>query len=285
MRLSPHALLGLVALACATALAAGCSDGGNPSSPGFGTMRVQMTDAPGDFDEVNLVITGVTVRRTGVDEDDDDDVDFASEGWMDVNTTSNTYDLMDLRNGVFTTIGETQLPAGTYDQIRLKIGSGSNVVIDGVTHPLIVPSGASSGLKLKGTITVVEDGTTDVGIDFDAARSIHETGNGGFILHPVVRMVPVIAAAGGSIHGTIVPDSTAATVWLLQSPDSVASTSVALDGTFQFTLLTTGTYQVRVQPEAGWRDTTLTNVVVTGGSTTELGTIALTPQAALTAQE
>src|SRR5688500_19302854 len=169
MRLSPRPLLGLVATVIAMALAAGCSDD-NPSSPGFGTMRVQMTDAPGDFDEVNLVITGVTARRVGADEDDDDEVDSASEGWMNVNTTSNTYDLMDLRNGVFTTIGEAELPAGTYDQIRLMIGSGSNVVIDGVTHPLVVPSGASSGLKLKGTITLVEGGTTDVGIDFGAAR-------------------------------------------------------------------------------------------------------------------
>jgi hypothetical protein len=275
MRLSPRPLLGLVATVIAMALAAGCSDDG-PSNPSFGTMRVQMTDAPGDFDEVNLVITGVTARRVGADEDDDDEVDSASEGWMNVNTTSNTYDLMDLRNGVFTTIGEAELPAGTYDQIRLQIGSGSNVVIDGVTHPLVVPSGASSGLKLKGQITLVEGGTTDVGIDFDAARSIHETGNGTWILRPVVRMVPVIA--GGSIRGTIVPDSTAATVWLLQDPDSVASTAAALDGSFQFVLLPTGTYQVRVEPDSGWRDTTLTNVNVSGGQTTDLGTIQLTAQ-------
>jgi hypothetical protein len=273
MRTALRPTLALVALGLSLGLAAGCGDSG-PSSPGFGTMRVRMTDAPGEFDEVNLVLTEVSVRRDGA-VSDSDSVDVESE-WIVLSDGPATYDLMDLRNGVFATIGEADLPAGRYSQVRLKIGSGSTVVVDGVSHPLVIPSGSQSGLKLIGDFTVTDGGTTDIGLDIDAARSIHETGNGKWMMKPVVRVMPV--SVSGGIRGTIVPDSTAATVWLLQLPDSVGSTVAALDGRFQFVLLAPGTYDVRVEPDSGYRDTTITGVLVSGGSTTDLGTVTLTAQ-------
>ena len=259
-----------LALALTLGLAAGC--GSSPSSPGSGTMRVRMTDAPGDFDEVNLVITEVSVRRTSAASDSDS----VSGEWLVISDGSATYDLMDLRNGVFATIADDELPAGSYDQVRLKIGEGSTVVVDGVSHPLVVPSGASSGLKLVGAFDVEDGGTTDIGLDFDAARSIHETGNGRWMLKPVVRVMPL--ALAGSIRGRIVPDSTDATVWLVQGAESLATTAAALDGRFQFSVLEAGTYTVAIHPDSGWRDTTLTGVVISGGSSVDLGDVALTPQ-------
>lgn len=273
MRTALRPTLALVALGLSLGLAAGCGDGG-PSSPGYGTMRVRMTDAPGDFDEVNLVLTEVSVRRDGA-APDSDSVDVDGE-WIVLSDGPATYDLMDLRNGVFATIGEADLPAGSYSQVRLKIGSGSTIVVDGTSHPLVIPSGSQSGLKLVGDFDVTDGGTTDIGLDFDAARSIHETGNGKWMMKPVVRVMPV--SASGGIRGTIVPDSTAATVWLLQLPDTVGSTVAALDGHFQFAVLAAGTYDVRVEPDSGYRDTTITGVIVSGGSTTDLGTVTLTPQ-------
>jgi hypothetical protein len=41
--------------------AAGCGSD-NSSAPGFGTMNVRMTDAPGDFEHVNLVVVEVSAR-------------------------------------------------------------------------------------------------------------------------------------------------------------------------------------------------------------------------------
>jgi hypothetical protein len=272
MRLDLRSTLPVAAIALSVALAAGCGSN-SPSGPGFGTMRVQMTDAPGDFDEVNLVVTEVAVHRESAVSDTDT---VFTDGWIVLSDGPATYDLIDLRNGVFATIGETDLPAGQYDQIRLKLGAGSTVVVDGVSHSLVVPSGAQSGLKLIGDFDVNEGSMTDVGLDFDAARSIHETGNGTWMLRPVVRVMPMLS--GGSITGRVVPDSTASTVWLLQAPDSVASTMVELDGDFGFVLVPAGTYSVRVEPDSGWRDTTITGVTVAPGATTALGTIALTPQ-------
>ena len=275
-----RSLLSVLFVAFAVAVAAGCGSD-SPSSPspdGYGTLRVRMTDAPGEFDAVNLVITEVSVRGETVTTPEDTDTVLidASGEWVVLSDGPKTFDLIQLQNGVFATIGEGSLPAGHYQEVRLRIGTGSTVVVDGVTYPLTVPSGAQTGLKLKGAFDVVEDGVTDLGIDFDAARSIHETGNGKWMMRPVARMVPV--AASGGIDGTIVPDSTAATVWLLQAPDSVASTVPALDGSFRFAMVPPGTYDVRIEPEGAWRDTTFTGVTVSSGSTTHLGVVALTPQ-------
>ena len=51
-----------------------------------------------------------------------------------------TRDLLELRNGVFAQLAVGNVPAGHYTQVRLHLGAGSNVVVDGVTHPLDVPS-------------------------------------------------------------------------------------------------------------------------------------------------
>jgi hypothetical protein len=261
--------LGLAVAALALGLAAGCAS--NPSAPGSGTMRIRMTDAPGDFDEVNLVITEVSARQDAVA-----DSDSVAGGWIVLSDGSATYDLLDLRNGVFVTIGEGSVPAGRYGQVRLKIGTGSTVVIDGVSHPLVVPSGAQSGLKLVGDFDVPDGGTFDIGIDFDAARSIHQTGNGTWMLKPVLKVMAV--ASAGSIRGRIVPDSTATTLYLIQSPDTLSSTAAGLDGRFQFSVLSPGSYTVAIAPDSGYRDTTIAGVTVTTGATTDLGDVALTPQ-------
>jgi len=167
MRL-PHLLL-LLATAVAVAVLAGCgSDHG--TKPGFVTVRISMTDAPGDYDAVNVVVREVRVHAAGDGEDG---------GWITVRAAADTtIDLLSLTNGGFVTLGSELVPAGTYDQLRLVLGSGSTIVVDGVESPLKVPSGEQSGIKVKGRFTVPAGGSVDVGLDFDAAHSIHQTGNG-----------------------------------------------------------------------------------------------------------
>src|SRR5262249_3681515 len=149
----------------------------------------------------------------------DSDSTSSSGGWRTLSTTTNTFDLMKLQNGVFTTIGEGALPAGDYTQIRLKLGAGSTVVVDGTTFSLKVPSGMESGLKLVGNFNVPPGGTTDVGLDFDASRSLHETGSGQWMLKPVVKAFTMTAA--GSVRGIVLPDSLVTSVFAIQAPDTL----------------------------------------------------------------
>src|SRR6185436_3198685 len=88
--------LALCVLLAAGALA-GCSND-DATGPRTGTMSVRMTDAPSQYDHVNLVITQVSVHRGSTVPADSDSV----SGWQVISTSPLTVDLLTLRNGVFT---------------------------------------------------------------------------------------------------------------------------------------------------------------------------------------
>lgn len=262
----------LAALFLLLALASCSSD---PTAGKLGHVTVQLTDAPGDYEEVNLVVTGVSIHR-GDDED--------SGGWESLTLDSTTvYDLLELRNGVFAQLAEGDVPAGHYTQIRLHLGAGSNVVIDGTTHSLTVPSGMQSGYKLVGEFDVPAGGGVELTLDFDAARSIHRTGNGRYMLRPTVRVIVNQVATTGNIIGHLLPEGVDATIYAISGPDTVQTTVAGADGRFDLAALLPGSYSVAIHPEAAYRDTTLTDVAVSAGATTDVGDVELTPVATGTA--
>ena len=114
-----------------------CSDSTSPET-GQGQLKITMVDSPAGYDQVNIVVTRVEVHKSGSD---------SSSGWFVINNNTATYDLLLLRNGASVVLGNHSLDAGHYTQIRLIIGTGSNVVVDGVTYPLEVPSGAANRCK------------------------------------------------------------------------------------------------------------------------------------------
>lgn len=200
-------LILLASLALLALALSGCAN--KPAGMHFGTVQMRLTDAPGDIEALHLVINQVSVHRAGsigdadeVDDDDNDvedpdnDVEEVGEdsGWEVVTSEPMTVDLMTLRNGVFTGLGTAVVPAGRYTQIRLKLGEGSDVVIDGVTHPLVVPSGLQSGLKLIHPFTVPPEGFVDLLLDIDAQQAVSESTDGKWMLHPTVK---VTQSSGG----------------------------------------------------------------------------------------
>jgi len=248
----------------------GCSS--HPNGTDLGTVKLNLTDAPGDFQAVNIVVTQVSIHRAG-NEDSDSGSDA---GWEVLSDTTHTYDLLELRNGVFTTLAVGEIPAGHFTQIRLKLGEGSNVVVDGVTHPLTVPSGMQTGLKLVGEFDVPAGGLLELTLDFDANRSVILTGNHTYKLKPTVRVVPTIVS--GAIIGHLLPEGVDATVFAITNGDTVQTTNALDDGRFSLGSLLAGTYSVAVHPAADFRDTTLTEIQVNTGATTDVGDIQLTAQ-------
>jgi hypothetical protein len=233
----------------------------------MGTVHVMLTDAPAVYDSIVLAVRDVAIH-TG-------DGDSASD-WTTFTPPQASYDLLQLRNGVFATLGSVMLPAGHYTQVRLRLAPGSYVVENGVRHDLTVPSGLQTGLKLVGGFDVPSGGNVDLGIDFDAARSIHQTGAGTFMLKPTAK-VEVIRTTG-SIAGTVAPASPPSTVRALSGPDTVATAIPDTSGAFVMALLPPGLYDLAIQAPAGWRDTTLSGVGVTVGQTTNVGQVQLAAQ-------
>ena len=246
----------------------GCSK--HATGPGIGTISLRMTDDPADFQEVNLSITQVSAHLEGTGGESD-----STDGWQVLRTEPLNVDLLTLRNGVFTTLAIAQVPAGHYTQIRLKLAPGSNVVVDGITHPLTVPSGLQSGYKLVGDFDVPAGGLIGLTLDFDAARSIVLTGSGTYLLKPTARVIATITS--GSITGHVLPDSVSTAVYAIQAADTIGSAQTS-GGNFTVSALPSGTYSLAFHPATAYRDTTLAGVVVNPGATTNVGTVQLTPQ-------
>jgi hypothetical protein len=187
----------------------GC--GKHPSQPGMGQVTLRLTDDPVALEAVNLVVDQVSIHRAGdegereggedsLEVDDggehgdsldvnDDEEGGHSGGWEVLSQEQHTFDLLTLRNGVVTTLASGTVPAGHYTQVRLKLGPGSNVVVNGQSHPLVVPSGMQSGLKLVGQFEVNSGETKELTLDFNAAKSVVLATDGSYRLSPTIKLV------------------------------------------------------------------------------------------------
>jgi hypothetical protein len=245
----------------------GCSKSNTIEPSTTGTLELRMIDSPAGYDEVNIVVDSIRVH---VDNGD------TTSGWVTLNHMTATYNLLKLTNGLDTLIARADVPTGLYSQIRLFIGSGSNVVVDGITHPLTTPSGSQSGVKLNVHSLIQPDVKYILTIDFDANRSIVKTGNPhnpDYILKPVIRTVAT--GVTGIISGIVLPESTKSAIWGYTSTDTV-STFADTTGHFKLVYLSPAIYSVHIVPsDTMYRDTTLSNVVVNAAQTTSLGTINL----------
>jgi hypothetical protein len=251
-------LLSIVALA-------GCESSTKPSSTSQGEIRIRLVDGPAVYDAVNIVVTEVSVHSA--------DADSAS-GWVVLNNTTRTYDLLTLRNGASEILGDATLAAGHYTQIRLKLADSCTIVVDGLTHPLEVSSGAQSGLKLNHQFEIAANTLYELTLDFDAMHSIHVTGNDRYKLSPVIRVVA--NEVSGTISGTILPPLSGASVFTLAGADTVSTFADAVTGEFRLMALPAEVYAVHIIPGViAYRDTTITDVAVVAGQNTNLGTIML----------
>ncbi len=149
---------------------------------GEGSMRVRMTDDPGDYLQVN-----VDVREVEVHYDN-------GNGWVSLPTNDSIYNLLDLQNNVNVILAPTsQMPVGNVSQMRLKLGPNNSIMLnDSTTLPLTVPSGEQSGLKININQYIAANSTVDILLDFDAGKSILLTGNGEYKLKPVIHVDDVI---------------------------------------------------------------------------------------------
>ena len=254
MRIRPMLMILPVLVALAGCSKAVPTDPFTGMDPSMGRMTVLMTDAPADYDAVNLVVEEVSVVGSST---------------VVLSSSVMTVDLLGLTNGVFTTIGDATLPVGHYRELLLELGPGSTVVVDGVTHPLMVPS---SKLHLEGSFDVTSGAMTVLQLDFDASKSIKVTGSGKYMLQPHVRVLS--ANQAGSITGLVAPAGTSASVDVACEGEPVAGTWANPDGFFQVAVLPPGTYCVTIRSTNGGM-VVVDGVVVTAGGTTSLGTITM----------
>ncbi|MBT32978.1 MAG: hypothetical protein CMO01_25245 [Thalassobius sp.] len=229
-------------------------------------IQVSLIDAPADYEAVWIDIEDVQIN---VNDDEDDE-----SGWQSLEGSElGVYDLLTLTNGEEAFLGEIELPAGKISQIRLILGDGNELTIDGSNVDLKVPSGSQSGLKLN-IHQEVEGGITyKLVIDFDAAKSIVKAGNSGnYNLKPVIRAK--MEALTGAISGVVDPADVNTVVYGIMNSDSV-STYPNENGEYLLRALEAGTYTVVAVPteESGYETISVENVTVSTGEITTIDTL------------
>ena len=168
----------LTALISSSVLFFACQkDNTDTANNGTTQLKVKMTDAPILADTVNVDIREVWVNFRS----------DSTQGWLMLNTHAGVYNLLGLQNGVDTLLAVATVPADTLRQIRFVLGSNNSIVVSGIRYPLTIPSGEESGLKIK-VNKKLNVNLDSLVIDFDAALSIHQTGNGAYILRPVLKV-------------------------------------------------------------------------------------------------
>jgi len=279
----------------ATLLAAGllaaCGGGDGGGIGGTGTMHVSLTDAPScGYDQVNVTIDRVRVNQSSTAAD-------ADGGWSEVVLSpARRVDLLTLQNGVLEDLGQTQLPAGKYTQLRLVLApndaanplANSVVPTGGSETALTTPSGQQSGLKMNVDIDVAADKIADVVIDFDACKSVVKRGNSGqYNLQPVLTVTPVLSDAGMRVVGYVDPALGLATANTLVSVQAagVPVKATAPDATGKFVLypVPVGTYDLVVTAN-GRVNAVMTGVpvITTAFTTVNSAAIPITPPVATT---
>ena len=176
--------------------AIGC--GGSPSGPsGSGSLRVMLKDSP--FHDASAVL--VTFNDVSVHQDTD--ADFTPLKFT-ADATSRTCDLLRLqKDNAQDVLGIGTLDAGHYTQVRLAVAEATLYVgapstgdacgpglipPAGTAIPLTIPSGE---VKLNREFDVPVGGTTLMSLDFDGDHSIIQTGNGSYMMKPVIAVVSV----------------------------------------------------------------------------------------------
>lgn len=182
-------------------------EGSGSNSSGTGTLSLSLGDAPLVDDES---VTGVYITIAGIEYHTSDG------GWKtmdEFNTSVNPVNLLDWREGKSISLGDFQLPAGKYTQMRFmldaaeeqqrpKSNTGCFIEINDVNETLYVPSGSQTGFKAIGNYVVPRNGRVAMTADFDVRKSIVRSGDGSYYkLKPTIKLV--VTNEAGTIKGTL----------------------------------------------------------------------------------
>jgi len=180
-RIFPTLVLAALLAACGTDSGSSGGDGGNAGDIDSG-FSLRLTDAAfEDAARVDITFTEVQLRKTSGD-------------WLTIPVKpAQKIDLAALQ-GTKTEnlLSNVKIDAGDYDELRLIVSTASmantiDLIAGGVVE-LMIPSGGTSGLKLKGNFSISDSRPTAIVVDVDLRQSIITAGPN-YIMRPVLRLI------------------------------------------------------------------------------------------------
>jgi hypothetical protein len=192
------------------ALLAGCAKEkpAEPMKVATGRLVLMLTDRPiAGMEVVKLPVTisGIAVHKAGagetapkaegVEATEADQEEEKGEDWINI-PLDKEIDLIELRTdsgeSIKKLLGETMLEPGRYTQIRLSVVKASITVKEGSTEKSFdLEILGKNRLKIVREFQVLENGETEIVLDFDAERSVIRTGKDEYKLRPTIKLSSV----------------------------------------------------------------------------------------------
>lgn len=271
--------------------------GCNEDSPGdmnndlknSGKVIFKITDAPFPSDlvaEANITVDQVFLLQNELAETEEENEGVEEDnlpGFFTIDLAEDsTFNLLELSNGITAFMGEVEVPAGEYREIRMHILDAEIILTDGTVYDLKVPGGSASGLKIKisPSVFVVEGEATEILLDFDVSRSFVAKGNfnqktgknnlKGFNFKPVIRAVPQVAAGqlSGAVSDTSGEVLENALIALISGTDTVTTAITTAEGYYAIIGIPDGTYSLACSKE-NYESQVLDNLDVAAGDVIE----------------
>lgn len=171
-----------------------CNDGNE--DPSFkGKASVKATDAAVDAQNVSAVYLSV------------DEIQATANGQTRTVVAFNTpqkFNIMAYQNGATYFMGEGDLDAGSYSDLRFITSSSADSYVemkDGTTKQLEIENGSTTGYRIQGAFDIAASTTTDLVADIDLRKALVTTANGTFKLRSTARVVTENQT--GKIKGTV----------------------------------------------------------------------------------
>jgi hypothetical protein len=249
-------------------------------------LVVYLTDGPLRLDTVNLDIKNVEVKldtnasHMSDDRFGDDDLDSLNDRkhhdgfgiWDTLGFTPGVYNIAALRNGVDQSIA-TGSVVGTIRKIRLTLGTNNSIIQNGITYPLVVNSKYVyvSIKKKHHQKDSVNTSATALRIDVDLFRSIKLV-NGTYYFLPYLK--PFNDSDFAKLSGIVLPADAKPLVTVYSTTDT-AYAIPERNGYYKVRGLTAGTYSINFKAMNGYKDTTISNIVLNLGQETKAPSIVL----------
>ena len=277
----------------------GCQEVSNDQT---GRIIVKITDAPFPIDfieDASVTITKVEMRleeMSGENEEGEVEEGEVEEGEVEESPFitlfegSETFNLLELRNGVMATFLDLEIPVGNYNLIRIYVENARIAVKGYDTYSVKVPSGSQTGVKvfMKPSLKVAGGLTAEVVLDFSLEKSFVLKGNmntpagiKGFNFKPVIRAVNNTIA--GSVEGVVSDTAGVLLPGVLVSigQDAVLSSATTDgDGFYAMPGILPGIYTMSAE-FAGYNTLSVEGVEVVEGNKT-VQDIALEPVSSVT---
>ncbi|NEW80471.1 MAG: DUF4382 domain-containing protein [Gelidibacter sp.] len=252
------------------------SDEGN----GTASVQLKLVDAPGDYLEVNVNIVDIQYNNGD-----------SEEGWMSFGEPEDypiNVDLTTLIAGNSLLLVNQIIPSGMLKQIRLVLGDGNTLKIEGQSEMmhLSTPSAMQSGLKLK-INTALEPGYSYTFIlDWDVQKSVVMAGgSGNYNLKPVIRVNAEVnsGSIAGNLKGEVLvnqvpvfnPLENAIVGVYTTAGVYVAESGTDADGDFLILGLASGDYTLKIMNQVAYDDYVSTPITVTVGTVNTILPIVL----------